>query len=103
LLDENGQESEEKGVAFCKSLFGADIRWVQTSYNANFRKNYASIGGIYNADIDAFVPPKPYPSWSLNADAQWEAPVPMPDDGMYSWDEDSQSWVALPESGSLTV
>jgi len=99
--DANGNEVEAIGVAFCQKLFGGN--WKQTSYNGNIRKNYAGLGYTYNADIDAFVPPKPYSSWSLNADAQWEAPVPMPDDGMYSWDEDSQSWVALSESGSLTV
>ena len=61
-----------------------------------FRKNYAGIGYTYNADIDAFVPPKPFPSWVLNNDtAQWEAPVPMPEGGMYSWDEATGSWVEL--------
>ena len=58
-----------------------------------FRKNYAGIGYTYRADIDAFVAPKPFPSWILNANAQWEAPVAMPTDGqMYSWDEATTSW-----------
>ena len=100
--DANGNEVESIGVAFCQKLFGGT--WVQTSYNGNKRKNYAGVGYTYNADIDAFVPPKPYTSWVLNEDAQWEAPVAMPDDGqMYSWDEDSQSWVAMADSGSLTI
>jgi hypothetical protein len=100
--DANGNEVESIGVAFCQKLFGGT--WVQTSYNGNKRKNYAGLGYTYNADIDAFVPPKPYTSWVLNEDAQWEAPVAMPDDGqMYSWDEDSQSWVAMADSGSLTI
>jgi len=98
--DANGVEKEHIGAAFLEKLFGGT--WVQTSYNGNKRKNYAGIGYTYNADIDAFVPPKPYASWVLNDAAQWEAPVSMPDDGqMYSWDEDSQSWVA--NSGSLTI
>jgi len=98
--DANGNEVESIGVAFCQKLFGGT--WVQTSYNGNIRKNYAGVGYTYDADIDAFVPPKPYASWVLNDVAQWEAPVAMPDDGqMYSWDEDSQSWVA--NSGSLTI
>jgi len=98
--DANGNEVESIGVAFCQKLFGGT--WVQTSYNGNKRKNYAGVGYTYDADIDAFVPPKPYASWVLNDAAQWEAPVAMPDDGqMYSWDEDSQSWVA--NSGSLTI
>ena len=100
--DANGNEVESIGVAFCQKLFGGT--WVQTSYNGNKRKNYAGVGYTYDADVDAFVPPKPYASWVLNDAAQWEAPVAMPDDGqMYSWDEDSQSWVAMADSGSLTI
>ena len=93
--DANGNEMESIGVAFCQKLLGGN--WKQTSYNGNIRKNYAGIGYTYDAGIDAFVPPKPYPSWALNPDtAQWEAPVPMPNDGaMYSWDEATQSWVAV--------
>jgi hypothetical protein len=55
----NGVEDEYTGIAFCKSLFGADTRWVQTSYNANFRQYYAGIGYRYDADLDVFVPPQP--------------------------------------------
>jgi len=95
LLDESGQESEAKGIAFCQSLFGGE--WKQTSYNANLRKNYAGIGYSYNADLDAFIPPQPYPSWLLNqTTATWEAPVPMPTDGkVYTWDEATTSWVEM--------
>ena len=93
--DADGNELESIGVAFCQKLLGGN--WKQTSYNGNIRKNYAGIGYTYDAAIDAFVPPKPFPSWVLNNDtAQWEAPVPMPTDGkMYSWDEDTQSWVEV--------
>jgi len=55
LLDENGNESEAKGIAFCQSLFGGN--WKQTSYNANFRKNYAGIGFSYDPVADEFNPP----------------------------------------------
>ena len=101
--DANGNEAESIGVAFCQKLFGGN--WKQTSYNGNFRKNYAGIGYTYNADIDAFVPPKLYPSWVLNNNtAQWEAPVPMPNDGkMYGWDEATQSWVEASMGNSLTI
>lgn len=101
--DANGNEVESIGVAFCQRLLGGN--WKQTSYNANFRKNYAGIGYTYDVGIDAFVPLKPYPSWVLNSNtAQWEAPVPMPQDGkMYSWDEATQSWVEVPSAGSLTI
>ena len=94
--DANGNEVESIGVAFCQRLFGGN--WKQTSYNGNIRKNYAGIGYVYDAAIDAFVPPKPFPSWVLNTNtAQWQAPIPMPTDGkMYSWDEATQSWVEMP-------
>jgi len=92
--DADGVEKEHIGAAYLERLLGGT--WKQTSYNGNIRKNYAGIGYTYRADIDAFVPPKPYPSWVLNDAAQWEAPVPMPDDEkMYSWDEDTQSWVEV--------
>lgn len=92
--DANGVEKEYIGAAFCERLFGGT--WKQTSYNGNIRKNYAGIGYTYNADIDAFVPPKPYASWTLDANAQWQAPTAMPTDGkMYSWNEESQTWVEV--------
>ncbi len=91
--DAFGVEREHIGAAFCEKLFGGT--WKQTSYNGNFRKNYAGIGYTYNADMDAFIPPPPYPSWVLNNDtAQWEAPVPMPGGSML-WDETTGSWVAM--------
>ena len=95
ILDSNGQESEEVGINFCKGLFGGE--WKQTSYNANFRKNYAGIGYTYDGVLDAFIPPQPYPSWVLNqSTCLWEAPVPMPTDGqLYGWDEATQSWVVI--------
>jgi hypothetical protein len=91
--DAGGVEKESIGAAFCERLFGGT--WKQTSYNGNKRKNYAGIGFKYDADRDAFVPPKPYASWVLNNDtAQWGAPTPMPTDGKkYSWDEATTSWV----------
>lgn len=88
----DGTEVESIGVAFCQRLFGGN--WKQTSYNGNIRKRYAGIGYTYNETLDAFIPPKPYPSWTLdNATADWVAPVPYPTDGkMYSWNESTQSW-----------
>jgi hypothetical protein len=91
-------ESEIYGVQFCQSLYGADTRWAQTSYNANFRYNYAGVGYTFDvtpAPNGAFIAPKPYPSWLLNTNTyQWQAPVPYPNDGNdYIWDEATQSWV----------
>lgn len=96
-MDAEGNEVEAIGIDFCTNLLGG--KWVQTSYNANIRKNYAGIGFKYDADLDAFIPPQPYPSWVLNEEtAQWQAPVPYPDDSKpYIWDEDSGAWVAVPE------
>ena len=99
-LIDNGIESEAKGIAFCQSLFPGTT-WIQTSYNGNIRKNYAGIGYIYDGTRDAFIPPKPYPSWLLDeTTCLWEAPVPMPapEDGeRYRWDEATTSWVLVPE------
>ena len=78
--------------------------YIQTSYNTfggvhlnggtPLRKNYAQVGGTYDAARDAFIPPKPYPSWTLNEDScRWEAPVAYPDDGnIYQWNETDQQW-----------
>ena len=76
---------------------GDSFRWVQTSYNNNFRKNYAGKGYTYDKTRDAFISPQPYPSWLLDEDTcRWDAPTPMPDDGkMYDWDEDTTSWVIV--------
>jgi hypothetical protein len=73
---------------------GDSFLWVQTSYNNNFRKNYAGIGFTYDTARDAFIPPKPYPSWTLNEDTcRWDSPVPYPtDDKMYEWDEETTNW-----------
>ena len=69
----------------------------RTSYNNNIRKNYAGIGYTYDAERDAFIPPKPFDSWVLNEETcRWEAPTPYPEDGNdYTWDEETTSWVAV--------
>lgn len=91
-----GVENETQGVIFCRSLFGNDTKWVQTSYNGNIRKRYAGIGYTYDADKDAFIAPKPYGSWVLDADLNWQAPVAMPEDGKaYAWFEPNQEWIEL--------
>jgi hypothetical protein len=97
--DASGVEKEYIGAAFCEKLFGGT--WKQTSYNGSIRKNYAGVGYTYDSERDAFIPPKPYPSWLLNEDTcLWEAPVAMPEDAgtgeppkRYAWDEATTSWV----------
>jgi hypothetical protein len=88
-------ESEPVGVAFLTEWSGGYTNWKQTSYNASFRKNYAGIGYTYDSVLDAFIAPKPYPSWLLNTETcQWQAPIPYPTDGkVYYWNEETQQWV----------
>jgi hypothetical protein len=78
---------------------GDSFNWVQTSYNGNFRKNYAGSGYTYDKTRDAFIAPQPYASWTLvEATCQWESPTPYPTDGeMYTWDEDTTAWVEATE------
>ena len=80
-------------------LVGDSFNWVQTSYNGNFRKNYAGTGYTYDKTRDAFIAPQPYASWTLvEATCQWEAPTAYPTDGkMYMWDEDTTAWVEVTE------
>ena len=95
--DDNGVESELQGVQFCQSLFGENTRWLQTSYNASVRKNYAGIGYTYDSTRDAFIPPKPFQSWVLSEDTcLWDAPTAHPNDGeLYNWDESILNWVEI--------
>ena len=82
---------EASGAEWCAEQYGG--RWVQTSYNGRIRKNYAGVGFTYDLARDAFVPPQPYPSWTLAEETcQWMPPVPMPTDGMYVWDESTLAW-----------
>jgi hypothetical protein len=100
LIDSDTElESENIGIEFCKSLYGENTQWVQTSYNNNFRGNFANIGYTYNSDLDVFLPPTPYPSWVVDTETcQWKAPIPAPDDGkFYVWNEEHKNWV-LPGS-----
>ena len=96
LFDGSEKEDEAKGIRFCQSLINGT--WIQTSYNASFRKRFASIGYKYDSTLDAFIPPKPFPSWVLNeAAALWESPVPAPaSGGPFRWDESALQWVKAP-------
>ena len=96
VTDGTGTEQEAIGVAYLESVHGVDpdYTWKQTSYNNNIRKNYAGIGYSYDAGRDAFISPKPYPSWVLLEETcQWKAPVDRPEgEGMYVWNESTTSW-----------
>ena len=74
-------------------VVGDSFNWVQTSYNNNFRKQFAGSGFTYDKAKDVFIGIQPYPSWSLDDNHDWQPPTPIPDDGkLYYWDEDSKSW-----------
>jgi hypothetical protein len=93
VITVNGDESEQAGIDFLTDLHG-HTSWKQTSYNGSFRKNYAAIGMSYDASRNAFIPTKPFPSWSLNeSTCTWQAPTSMPTEGTWIWDEDNQVWV----------
>ena len=102
ILDGNGNESEEVGIQFLKSVHGTTTRWIQTSYNNNFRFRYAGIGMVYNGEHDVFLQEQPYPSWTLNTETYlWEPPVSEPElteeqrDGgsYYEWNEETIDWI----------
>jgi hypothetical protein len=85
---------EANGAEFCHNLFGGE--WIQTSYNGNIRKQYAGIGYTYDHVRDEFVAPKPYPSWTLDKNNDWQPPTPMPSSGgPYRWSEEDLAWVAI--------
>jgi len=90
---------ENRGHEYLATDLGLGGTWVQTSYNATIRKNYAGIGYTFDSGRDAFIPPKPYASWVLNeATCNWDAPVARPeDDKMYLWDEATTSWIEVTE------
>lgn len=92
-------DQEHRGQEFLANDLGLGGEWVQTSYNAatnGFRKHYAGIGYTYDPDRDAFYPPQPYPSWTLDDDCNWQPPTPRPnDDAIYEWNETNREWVLI--------
>ena len=96
--------TEQAGIEFLNNIYGENYIWKQTSYNTHagvhklggtpFRKNFAGIGWKYDQYRDAFIPPKPYNSWTLNeTTCLWEPPVAYPTDGqVYNWNETNQTW-----------
>jgi len=89
--------TEQAGVDFINKLYNTRDAWKQTSYNSNFRKNFAGINYQYDQQRDAFIPPKPYVSWILNEDTcNWEPPVACPTDGkQYIWNETTKKWDSI--------
>jgi len=105
----DGVENEHKGIDFCKSLYGENTNWVQTSYNNSFRKQFAGIGMTYDSNKNKFIVPQPYSSWTLNQNDDWQAPISCPETyslnlkdnnnnpikDPYAWDENNLQWVLL--------
>jgi hypothetical protein len=92
ILKADGTESELKGKQFLNATFGQS-KWVQTSYNHNFRKQYAGLGYKYDSTNDVFIAPQPFNSWTLDSDFNWQPPISKPtDEKPYKWNEDTQSW-----------
>ena len=107
FLDENNIVTEViTGIDETELIEGLDTEtWYgnfrgqvckRTSYNGNIRKNYAGIGFTYDPELDAFIRPQPFPSWTLNeSTCRWEAPIPMPTSGVYGWNEPTLAWIKL--------
>jgi hypothetical protein len=83
----------EAGSSWCQNFFGGGT-WVRTVQDGSIRANYAGRGYTFDPVNDVFIPPKPWPSWSLNAENyQWDPPVPHPRDGVdRDWNEETQTW-----------
>ena len=98
-------QSEPVGIAFCQSVYGAETIWRQTSYNSNFRRQYAEVGGSYYEPVDVFVSPKPFPSWVLRtSDATWQAPIPKPvapNGYIAAWNELYSEWDFVIDLGAI--
>ena len=105
FLDENnivtqvivGRNEDEvvDGISDWEKYYGEIMnqKCVRTSYNHNIRKQYAGIGSTYDESADVFISPKPYPSWLLDENHDWQSPIPMPtEDGRWWWDEENQEW-----------
>ncbi len=102
-VDANGGDQHADAETFVTTIvpYSTDgVAWKQTSYNNNFRRRYSAIGNTYNSELDMFILPKPYASWSLASDGDWKAPVTYPNDLEENslivypeWDEDNQKWL----------
>jgi len=112
-VDANGGDESAQAETFVASIVPHSedgTAWKQTSYNSNFRKQYAGIGVTYDASKDKFILPQPYPSWSLDSNDDWEAPVTYPtvteiDSNLViiSWNEDNQKWLGETYTGDPIV
>jgi hypothetical protein len=103
VVGDNDDPAGDEGYQWLIDNLGGT--WIQTSYNGNIRKNFAGIGYIYDADKDAFIKPKPYPSWVLDADLNWQAPIEMPVEKgkAFAWSETNQEWIEVKIATNPTI
>ena len=88
-------ELEHRGEDFLANELGLGGKWIQTSYNNNFRKQYAGVGYFYDEINDIFVSPQPYPSWVLDSNYDWQPPVERPESGFWVWNEEVLNWIEI--------
>lgn len=95
--------SEPLGQAFIADVLGLPGEWRQTSYNGKFRKQYCGPGFRYDADADVFIAPQPFPSWTLDANYDWQPPTPMPSEGgPWAWDDSALPNGVIDADGNVT-
>jgi hypothetical protein len=92
LVGDNNDPAGDEGYQWLIDNLGGT--WIKTSYNHKIRKQFAGIGYTYDPNADLFISPKPFPSWVLNDNYDWEAPIPKPN-GNYRWDEKLQNWIEI--------
>ena len=112
-VEANGGELSTEAETFVSTIVPYSengTAWKQTSYNNNFRKHYAGIGDTFDSSKNKFIKPQPYPSWSLDSNDDWEAPVTYPtiteidsELVLISWDEDNQKWLGETYTGDPIV
>lgn len=94
--DKTLSDIETHGQKFIYETLGLDGEWLFTTSNGNFRKQHAGIGWTYDYDNDVFISPQPFSSWLLDENFDWQPPIPMPEDGLYFWNEETVNWEEIP-------
>ncbi len=93
LVGDNNDPAGDEGYQWLINNLGGT--WIKTSYNGNIRKQYAGIGYSYDPVADVFIAPKPYSSWLLDKNFDWQPPTPRPIEGFWDWDEENLMWQPL--------
>lgn len=96
LVGDNNDPNGDEGYQWLIDNLGG--RWIQTSYNNNFRKQYAGQGYFYDETLDIFIAPQPFPSWTLDSNHDWQPPTPRPQGDQWVWNESKGDWVSATQS-----